>query len=153
MSVYKHYTYTSLSLFYLKVPFSQCYVLSDAYCRTKKYLLGLALGLPCVSYGWIKECIAKVGRQLPLPHSDSCCKMQSSRPPVIMTVYCLFCKFVMCVCTYTPIIIIIQVLLLMYVCVFDVDKIFPVYHRIVRCVISTDRGRWWITVSTCCQLD
>ena len=49
-----------MSLFYLKMPCSQCYVLSDAYCRTKKYLLGLALGLPCVSYGWIKECIAKV---------------------------------------------------------------------------------------------
>jgi hypothetical protein len=37
----------------------QCYVLSDACCRTRKYLLGLALSLPCISYGWITECINK----------------------------------------------------------------------------------------------
>ena len=39
---------------------SKCFVVSDGYCRTRKYLMGLALGLPCVSYGWIRECIEKV---------------------------------------------------------------------------------------------
>ena len=38
----------------------RCYVLSDAYCRTQKYMMALALGLPCVAYGWIQECIDKV---------------------------------------------------------------------------------------------
>lgn len=39
---------------------SGCYVVSDTYCKTRKYLVGLALGLPCVSYCWITECIEKV---------------------------------------------------------------------------------------------
>lgn len=36
------------------------FVLSDTCCRTHKYLIGLALGVPCVCYGWIKDCIEKV---------------------------------------------------------------------------------------------
>ena len=51
---------SSLSLSMVQVLCEQCYVLSDGYCRTKKYMMGLALGLPCVSYGWIRECIDKV---------------------------------------------------------------------------------------------
>ena len=38
----------------------ECYVISDGYCRTKKYMMGLAMGLHCISYGWINECIDKV---------------------------------------------------------------------------------------------
>lgn len=33
------------------------FVLSDTYCRTSKYLMGLALGVPPVSYRWVTECI------------------------------------------------------------------------------------------------
>ena len=36
------------------------FVLSDAVCRTMKYLWGLALGLPPVSYEWVQECIRRV---------------------------------------------------------------------------------------------
>jgi hypothetical protein len=38
---------------------SGCFVLSDSYCKTQKYLVGLALGLPCISYCWISQCIEK----------------------------------------------------------------------------------------------
>lgn len=35
------------------------YLLSDDYCRTYKYLVALATGIPCVSYDWIIECTKK----------------------------------------------------------------------------------------------
>ena len=44
----------------LQVVGGKCFVLSDSCCRTKKYMMGLALGLPCVAYGWVRECIEKV---------------------------------------------------------------------------------------------
>jgi len=30
------------------------------HCRTLKYLQGLALDIPCLSYDWLKECIKQV---------------------------------------------------------------------------------------------
>lgn len=33
------------------------FVLSDQHCRTKKFLIGLALDVPCVKYRWIEKCI------------------------------------------------------------------------------------------------
>ena len=44
----------------LQIVDGRFFVVSDAYCRTGKYLTGLALGVPPVSYDWIKECIARV---------------------------------------------------------------------------------------------
>ena len=35
----------------------------DTYCRTVKYLLGLALAVPCVTYDWVKESIRQVRRR------------------------------------------------------------------------------------------
>jgi len=38
-----------------------CYLmLSDNFCKTRKYLLGLALGIPCVSYEWVSDSIGEV---------------------------------------------------------------------------------------------
>ena len=36
--------------------------MSDTFCRTVKYLLGLALAVPCVSYDWINDNIKQVRR-------------------------------------------------------------------------------------------
>ena len=36
------------------------FVLSDQHCRTKKFLIGLALDVPCVKYRWIEKCIQEV---------------------------------------------------------------------------------------------
>ncbi|XP_064390108.1 mucin-17-like isoform X4 [Halichondria panicea] len=33
------------------------FVLSDSFCKTKKYLLGLALDVPCITYSWLSDCI------------------------------------------------------------------------------------------------
>lgn len=35
------------------------FLLSDECCRTQKYLVALATGIPCVSYDWITECTRK----------------------------------------------------------------------------------------------
>lgn len=37
--------------------------MSDTFCRTKKYLVGLALAMPCVSYNWISDSIKQVRRR------------------------------------------------------------------------------------------
>ena len=37
--------------------------MSDTFCRTVKYLLGLALAVPCVSYDWINDNIKQVRRE------------------------------------------------------------------------------------------
>ena len=34
-------------------------VVSDCHCRTQKYLLALALGVPIISYSWVKDCVAQ----------------------------------------------------------------------------------------------
>lgn len=41
------------------------FVLSDDHCRTHKYLLGLALAIPCVSYDWVDKCIEQVTTTFP----------------------------------------------------------------------------------------
>jgi len=37
------------------------FVVSDVARKTKKYLVALAAGIPCVSYRWILECLHQVG--------------------------------------------------------------------------------------------
>ncbi len=44
----------------LQIIHGRFFVLSDTYCRTSKYLVGLGLGVPLVSYDWISECVSKV---------------------------------------------------------------------------------------------
>lgn len=34
----------------------------DTFCRTLKYLLGLALAVPCIGYDWVKESIKQLRR-------------------------------------------------------------------------------------------
>ena len=46
----------------LQITDGRYFVLSDDHCRTHKYLLGLALAIPCVSYDWIEKCIEQVIR-------------------------------------------------------------------------------------------
>ena len=46
--------------YYVQVFRGRFFVLSDTCCRTHKYLIGLALGVPCVRYSWIRDCIEEV---------------------------------------------------------------------------------------------
>lgn len=34
----------------------QSLLIADQYCRTRKYLLCLASGVPCVSHLWVRDC-------------------------------------------------------------------------------------------------
>ncbi len=45
----------------MQVIAGRTFVLSDSFCKTKKYLLGLALDVPCITYSWLSDCIEQVG--------------------------------------------------------------------------------------------
>ena len=52
--------FVSLQCGHFQITDGRWFVLSDDHCRTQKYLLGLALAIPCVSYDWIKSCLQQV---------------------------------------------------------------------------------------------
>ena len=55
------FIYTTVCFFYvIQICDGRYFILSDAMCRTMKYLWGLAVGLPPVAYEWIQECIRRV---------------------------------------------------------------------------------------------
>jgi len=45
---------------FVQITDGRYFVLSDDCCRTQKFLMGLALGIPVVSYTWITDCIQQV---------------------------------------------------------------------------------------------
>ena len=66
------------------------FCVSDGPCRKRKFLLALAVGLPCVSFQFVLECVKQV-RPLPTGVVSPLCCCWCGVTSVLLLVWCHLC--------------------------------------------------------------